>query len=337
MKTTTSNPTPRASQLFVTHQSSSPKEALKALARHMQSRGISYDPTAFTLEDVTSKKRGNCLSLSLLATELLVACGKSPRCRILVRPMDSTDRADGRLFRSLMQGEYFDYDRPTLPKPSDRSRVQDRIHRFASLMHPVVTLEGVPFETTLTTERGEDPLILFPAESSIEGGPELLTSFSLSDRAKVAFALKGRDEDLDGAALERIRQDIEESLRIFPDNRDALALRFRYGRAIGDRSLQEQAEKRLVGFGPTDSDMSYKLWCITGDARYLDIALEQFPQHISAFLERKVFLEKDPREARMNLAVALWCINYSSMFSLETFMKDPGMRQKVKELFPSHR
>jgi hypothetical protein len=75
---------------------------------------------------------------------------------------------------------------------------------------------------------------------------------------------------------------------------------------------------------------------MTGDVTWLDRSLQQFPENIPAFIDKHIFLEKDPKEARFNLAVAMWCIFYSGSLSLRSFYNDPQMREKIKKLFPKN-
>jgi len=311
------------------------RETLEIVARHLYSEGFTYREGYATIEDVVVSKGGSCLGLSALVTAILLKKKKSPECKILIRPYDAVNEADKKLFAELMSGEYFDYEQPKIPKIKDQPRIENRVNRFVPLGHPIVVLDGVPLETTLMFEEDQIPFVEFLAETTGSHGPEILLSYLFSDHAKILLRSLQACKVIPQTTLREFGNTILHSLEIFPDNRDALMLKWQYACFIQDEKLQTEAKEHLLRLGPVDSDMSYKLWIATGDVRYLDTTLEQFPEHILAFLDRKVFLEPDPKEARMNLAVALWCIAYSNVLDLQVFYKDLQIRAKLRELFPT--
>ncbi len=308
-----------------------PDVNLKIISRYLQQQGFSYQEGIASLTEVMSSKAGSCLGLSVLVTSLLLKQEKSPECKVLIRPLDAVNKADQKLFAELMAGEYFDYECPVLPTLRDQPPLKERINRFIPLAHPIVILEGVPLETTMMLDGDANPVIEYPSESSTHCGVQALTSHVLSDQAKKLFAGIGKTKS--AKSLDLFWTLVRRSIDLHPINRDALIFQWHYGKRSGDHDIQENAKAKLLQLGTLDSDLSYKLWIITGDTKYLDLSLEQFPEHICAFLDRKVFLEPDPKEARMNLAVALWCITYSSTFELKDFLCDSQVKMKIKELF----
>lgn len=311
-----------------------PRSTLEVVSEHLRVNGFGYEKSIGSLDDVLAQKAGSCLGLSVLVATLLRNRGKTSSCKVLTHPRDAVDKADKKLFAELSGGEYFDYDSPQLPKASRLSDQTERIHRFIPLGHPLVVLDGVPLETTLMVDEDQDPHHEFPAESVFGAGSEILESYSLSDRAKSLFAPYSVENPPSQVVAQKLSGIVEQSLNIFPDNRDALMLLWNFGCFTGNRIIQAKAKSRLLSLEVADSDISYKLWLVTGDRKYLELTLEQFPEHIPAFLDRRVFLEPDRREARMNLAVALWCIAYSYTFDLKVFYKDRQIQQKIAELFP---
>ncbi len=102
---------------------------------------------------------------------------------------------------------------------------------------------------------------------------------------------------------------------------------------FGDKDLQQDSADKFKEIGADDSQFNYKMWQMTNDPKYLDKSLLQFPQHVFAFFDKGVLLEKDPREAKFNLAVALWCSYYSSAIKLAHFYEEPALKKKIKELY----
>ncbi len=309
-----------------------PKKVLLTVSNHLRKEGFSYREHVASLDEVVTSKSGSCLGLTLLVTSMLLCRGKSPSCKILVHPRDAVDRADQKLFTSLMQGEYFDYEHPTIPRLSDQPRREDRINRFVPLCHPVVVLEGTPLETTSLTDDEHDPLIEHQAELSTTHDVETLMSYYFSDKAKSLFSKLEVAARVSRTLVSELVGLIETSLVILPSNRDALVIQWKLGRRLGLEDMSRAALRKLLALEVSDSDLSYKLWIVTGDVKWLDQTLERFPQHIPAFFDRRVFLEKDVREARMNMAVALWCVTYSNVFDLKAFLKDEQVAARMKEL-----
>lgn len=305
-----------------------PRSTLQIVSDHLRREGFTYRHAIASIDDVISSRSGSCLGLSLLVTSLLLCKGKVPSCKILVHPRDAVDRADQRLFASLMQGEYFDYARPVLPKISDQPSLEERINRFVPLCHPHVVYGGIPLETTTLDDN--DALVEYPAEATSEHGLEILISYHYSDLAKALLDSLGMSAT--SSVARKFKRLIRKSLEIFPSNRDALTLQWKFARMFGLDEIECEAKRKLLDIAAADSDLSYKRWLVTGDSHFLDKTLEQYPEHIPAFLDRKVFLEKDPREARMNLAVALWCITYSCVFDLKVFLSDLQVKSKMREL-----
>ena len=108
---------------------------------------------------------------------------------------------------------------------------------------------------------------------------------------------------------------------------------WRYNEEIGNVVAQEDYIEKFKSLGLDDSDYNYTLWCMTKDVSYLEKANEQFPEDMIAFIERRVFLEDDKKEAKFNLAVALWCISFSNAISLEKVLSEQLVKNKIKELF----
>lgn len=305
-----------------------PRSTLRIVSGHLRNEGFTYRQKVASIDDVMLSKSGSCLGLSLLVTSLLLCKDRVPSCKILVHPRDAVDRADQRLFASLMRGEYFSYTRPVLPKLSDQPRVVDRINRFVPLCHPLVIYGGVPLETTTLDD--VDALIEYPAETSSEHGLDVLISYHYSDMAKALLGSVGTSPT--ASAAQKFNRLIRMSLEIFPNNRDALTLQWKFANMFDLEDVKRDARRKLLNIAATDSDLSYKRWLVTGDSHFLDRTLEQYPEHIPAFLDRRVFLETDPCEARMNMAVALWCITYSCVFELKAFLSDPQVKCKIQEL-----
>src|SRR5690348_11535764 len=107
-----------------------PRQVLRIVSDHLREEGFSYRERIASLDDVVLSKSGSCLGLTLLVTSMLLHKGKSPLCKILIHPQDAVDKADKKLFNELMQGDYFDYRRPVLPKVSNQPALENRINRF---------------------------------------------------------------------------------------------------------------------------------------------------------------------------------------------------------------
>lgn len=308
---------------------STSRNLLEVITSHLKEEGFSYREKIASLDDVITLRGGSCLGLSLLVTALLLMQGRTPKCKMLMHPYDAVDDADQKLFSSLMQGEYFDYNHPVIPNVRDQPPVGERCNRFVPLCHPIVILDGIPLETTSMMSE-DDPFVEYPAETVSLHDPEVLVSHLYSDQAKNLLYSFGNA--LPKASAVEVKRLAEMSLEIFPNNRDGYMLLWQLAQRCEDEDMKKSARDRLVALEGDDSDLSYKRWLVTEDIYYLDLTLKQFPQHIPAFLDRRVFLEKDELEARMNLAVSLWCINYSCVFDLRLFMREKQILRKAKEL-----
>lgn len=308
-----------------------PENLLRSVSNHFRNNGFGYQEKVSSLSDVLSHKKGSCLGLSVLVSTFLLQLGQTPTCKILVRPKDAIDNADGKLFTELTNGDYFAYDHPILPKLADEPTKEEKENRFVPLCHPVIVLGNTSLETTKMHDENENPLLEHPAESVSDHNLTVLISYYLSDKAKNLLEFLAKPGSQTETA-EKFREYIQGSLDIFPNNRDALVLKWKFGNRFGQKKIQEEAMEALLALPQSDSDLSYKRWVVTGEVTHLDRTLEQFPAHMPAFLDRKVFLERDPREVKMNLAVAAWCITYSSVLSIQDFFKNRKVREKIKEL-----
>lgn len=311
--------------------SDDPSESLLAVHDFLVDQNFTYEEGSMTLHDVIERKSGNCLSLCMLVCALLEDKGKRPSCKMLIHPKDKVDDSDRKLFRELTGGEYFSYDNPRLPDVSKQS--QD--NRFIPLGHPIVTLDGIPFETTLIDVKDSDPLIEFPSESSKAYSSQELVSFVYSDQAKLLVNRihESKNDDKD-KLLDQFHALLEKSLAILPDNRYAIRLLWQYAKEKEDKTLETKCLERYKSMNFEDSEYNYSLWTMTGDVVWLDRSLQQFPENIPAFIDKHVFLEKDPKEARFNLAVAMGCVLYSGSLSLKSFYDDPQIQKKIEGLFP---
>jgi len=312
-----------------------PHETLLAITDFLRKEKFTFDETSLVLHDVLKNKSGNCLSLSLLVGALLETQGKVAESKILIHLLDHVSENDKRLFRDLYSGGAISYDNPQLPNFDEQPTTDLQDNRFVLQDHPIIILNGIPLDTTMATLKDElNPLIETRSETSLKYSLEELNSFLYSDRAKginkrLHDSVEKNEKDLvDLYAL------IQESLALVPNNRDALQLLWQYGEFTKDNKLKKEAVEKLKQINTDDSDLNYRLWLVTGEVSYLNKSLEKFPENIRAFIDKKVFLEKDPKEARANLAIVLWCVYYSKALSLKDYTNDPMIKEKMKELFP---
>lgn len=307
-----------------------PIEAAKVLRLHLIKNGFNYSEEVFTLQDVLDKKQANCLGYSLLYAFMLSERGFKPEFKILTHPYDAVDEQDKRLFKELSAGEYFPYDRPKLPKLSEKA--QHPINRFTPLNHPILILEGKPFEPTTTDKEAidEDPVYLPRAEA--ESGISIfeLASFVYIDRAKQLFrSFKGTGR----GNLAACKALAEEGLKQWNGNRDGWGLMWELGGAMGDKKLQRQSFLEYEKFVGNDSGSFYIMYYMTGRQEYLERSLEIFPENIPAFLDKNVFLEKNEKEARFNLAVGMWCVCNSVALKLEDYYTDEKYLGAIRKFY----
>ncbi|GEM_PF-2595673 len=307
-----------------------PIEAAKALRLHLIENGFNYSEDTFLLSELLQKKEGSCLGYTLLYASLLAERGFKPEFKILMRPFDAVDRQDRKLFNELSSGEYFPYDKPALPKLSERS--PHPINRFTPLNHPMLVLDGKPFEPTTTDKEAidENPVYLPKAEASQDVSFSQLSSFVYVDRAKQLFQEAKRTGTKD---IPEARALVEAGLEKWGDNRDAWGLLWEVGELSGDPELQERAAREYERIGGDDSHFLYMRYHMIGDTEYLDAALKQFPEYIPAFLDKKVFLEPNQKEAKFNLAVGMWAVAHSAVLKLEDYYQDKQCQSFIRRLY----
>lgn len=307
-----------------------PIEAAKILRLHLIKNGFSYSEGIFTLQDVLEKKEGNCLGYSLLYASLLSEKGFKPEFKILTHPHDAVDAQDKRLFKELSEGEYFLYDKPKLPKLSERAT--HPINRFTSLNHPMLMLDGQPFEPTTTDKEAidENPVYLPSAEAERDASVSELTSFVYIDRAKQFFQSFKRTGKGDLAGCQILA---DEGLKQWSGNRDGWGLLWELGNLVGDNNLQNKALAEFEKIGGNDSNFFYTMYYMTGRQEYLNQSLKLFPENIPAFLDKHVFLEKDEKEARFNLAVGMWCVCNSAVLKLGDYYTNVRYRDAITKLY----
>jgi hypothetical protein len=272
----------------------------------------------------------DCLGLTLLYGSILLELGFSPEFKVLLHPKDAVDRDDHKLFQDLFEGVYFPYDNPSLPTLQDIA--EHPINHFSSLEHPVVVIGDQTIETTATSpDSNEGDLFYAPlAESVTPVTFEELSSCVYIDRAKNKFMeITVRTSE----QLLEIEQLIRKGLEIWKGNREGWALLWGVGKEKNDKNLQNEAREEYKKIGGSDSTFNYTMYMMTGKVEYLDQTLKKYPAHILAFLDKKVFLEKDMKEAKFNMAVAMWCVCNSSTLNLMKFYSDPHFMEKARELY----
>ncbi len=299
-------------------------EAAQAIRKTLIAQGYQYDERVFTAGALLQKRRGNCLGYAMLIGGMLGEKGYQPSFEIILHPKDAVEAQDEKLFQELLTGEHFDYENPQLPE----EEAEHPVYRFAPLEHPVLILDGLPFETTSLEEEAEDATWSPPAERRIEATYGQLASNIPLDRAKILINQGGKD-------AEQIQGLIQKSIDLWQDNRSAWALLWELARARNDDALKEGAFRRYQEIGGDDSRYHYDMFRMTDDERHLDKALERFPAYIDPFIQKKVYREPDPAEARFNFAVAAWCVANSSTSSLKNFYAEH--KNKLIALFGKER
>lgn len=87
-----------------------------------------------------------------------------------------------------------------------------------------------------------------------------------------------------------------------------------------DAQTALEARHRYQEIGGDDSRYYFNLFRMTLNPSFLNKARERYPAHIMAFVEQAVAkAEREPREARFDLAVASWCIARSRALDLGEF------------------
>lgn len=289
-------------------KSKDPFEYASAIRRSLISQEFQYDDGVFCLEDMIREKKGNCLGLSLLIGAELRRNGFAPEYQIILHPMDAIDAQDKKLFQELSRGEHFDYDQPKLADV----QAEHPLYRFAPLAHPALVLGGKRFETTGLDDIGEDPGWSPDAELIQQVDFTQVASNVYVDRAKTAVK-KGKFK------LDEVKQLALSAVQMWPDNREGWAFVFDVAESMNDNELSKQAKAKYLAIGGQDSRFYNTAYKMTGDRKFLDLALEKFPAYLEPFVEKGVVLEKDQKEAAFNLAVASWCAANSSAFSLKWF------------------
>lgn len=257
------------------------------------------------------KKGGNCLGLCLLIGGVLLERGFSLNFSIITRPKDAIDQKENELFQKLLTGGLLDYDRPSLPE----HQADHPIFRFGPLEHPVITIDGKPFETTGLEDVDESPEWTPDAELSRSVTYRNLSGTILSEQAKRYICKTETD----------CRHVIDlswKSIELWPENADAYFTLWVNARAIGEDTVAKHAAEKYLQFGQGTSNALWGEYCITQNPNLLTEALKQYPAFLFPFIEKHVTLEPDPREARFNFAVAAWCAGNSSVISLRNFYNE---------------
>lgn len=288
-------------------------ETVARIRKALVAAGFQYDGDSFMFQDMVVRRRGNCLGLSLLIAGFLEEHGTSCGFEIITHPKDAVDTEDERLFSELLRGEHFDYDNPPLPTLADRPLHPP--HRFAPLEHPVLVLGDARFEVTGLEDLNENPFWMPEAELVRTADFNAVLSNVYVDRAQMLL-------DVDPIDPLRIKDLLTEGLRIWDANREAWLLLWRVAVELEDTELQHVAVIHYERLGGNDSRWHHGMYLITRDVAHLDAALARFPASILSFVERRVVLERDTREARFNFAVASWCAANSSVLNLTKFYQE---------------
>ncbi len=286
-------------------------ETAHAIRKALIAQGFQYDDNTFLLKDIRRRKAGNCLGLSLLIGAELIERGFSPEFTLISRPKDAIAKKEQELFDRLSTSGVLNYDRPRLPE----HQADHPIYRFGPLSHPVIFLDGRPFETTELDD----------ADTSPEWTPESEAADSLTYKNLVGTIYSEQAKRLHPTSPSDCRKAISlarKSLELWPQNADAFFTIWKNASAIGDDDAAKEAAEHCLANMNASSGAQWGRYCITKDPRFLNQALEQYPSFIFPFVEKHVALEKDDREARFNFAVAAWCAGNSSLFSLTDFYQE---------------
>ncbi len=281
--------------------------------RYLIESGYVYNDKIFELEKLLEQKQGNCLGYSLLMGVLIEMAGTPVSYELITNPKDSVYEYELRLLESLRNGDYFDYDSPVLPTASDMPAAP--FYRFVPLEHPILVIgeDNQRFETTSLEEVEENPVWIPDAERIMPATFEEVASNIYVDQVKSEIdAQKVLDWDMQ-------QKNIEKSLALYPDNREAWHLVWQIAKEKGDVELTAKAFNMYAKIGGDDSRYYYNSYLMGGGEKMLDNALEKFPAHILAFLAKHVEHEPDQRERKFNLAVVAWCIANSAILSLQKF------------------
>lgn len=289
-----------------------PKNSFKAayiIRQYLIKKGFEYDDKTFCLQDIMKSKKGNCLGLSLLIGAVLYEKEYQPKFRIVSHPEDIISKKEIKFFEELNSGDYFNYDNPTLPS----EQAEHPLYRFAPLEHPQLILEGRPFEAT-DLEENKNKSWTVNAEMSKEVNYEQMTSYVYLDRARNLIDIENYNNK-----IKEVKELCNKSLSMWNENREAYCLLYSVGREESNKDLMSNSLEKYMQIGGNDSQFLYNAYLMTGDESYLDKSLDKFPAFILAFTTKKVYHEKDLKEAKFNLAVASWCIANSAPVKLKDF------------------
>lgn len=130
---------------------------------------------------------------------------------------------------------------------------------------------------------------------------------------------------------EQLKELVDKALKMHPRNREAWHLLWQIAREMNDDILKHKAKEHYESIGGGDSRFYQEMYEITGNESYLDKSLEKFPANIMAFTEKRFVLDKDPREAKFNLAVAAWCVANSSALDLKKLYL--SHEERIRQLY----
>jgi hypothetical protein len=286
--------------------------AANEIRKFLIGKGFHYENESFNLQSLARNRKGNCLSFALLFGLLLREKGFNPQYEIVLNPKDAVYEYEEKIFEELKDGHHFEYNKPALPKLSEQAEAP--LCRFAPYEHPVLLLDGKSFETTSLETANEDPEWMPPVEFKRAASFEEVASHVYVDKAKQY----PRNKKITAKIA---RELCESALKLAPNNREAYVVLWEIGARTDDVALKMRALEEFRRIGGDDSRFHFDLFEMTGDVHNLDEAIKRAPLYLSAFVERHVKREGDPKEAKFNFAVAAWCAANAVSTTLENFYK----------------
>lgn len=298
-------------------------ETAAAMRQLLIDKGFQYDDNVFCLQEMLRRKRGNCLGLTLLYGAELERRSFRPEYQIILHPLDA-DSLEKQTFEKLYYGQDINYDHPALAT----QQAKYPQFYFGPREHPSMVLDNRPFETT-GLEAGESPEWSPQAESVRSVNFEQVASNVYIDRVRIWMAKA--DDNVPDEIVEEMKRLALKTVELWPDNREAWGTIQHLATATSDHPLDAMAKKRYAEIGGDDSKFYYTMYKMTGEQKYLDLALERYPAYLEPFIDKRVVLETNQQDARFNLAVASFMAANSTTIILRDFYRRYG--KEVERLF----
>lgn len=289
---------------------------------------VTYDIDSYDARGLFNGK-GNCLSLTILYGIIFSINNLDPKYILSVHP-DIFLKSEDFLFDRYMRENY---QNPSLPKISKQA--EEFGGDFTPLEHPFIRMGDINFEVTNFDGAvyGKDENF-YKTESRQEINNKQLVNFVRVD------SIRHKMIEINSSSTEDKKEKFKvlmikmiKVLEINPKDRECWATLYELAYFSEDDDIKDKAKEEFVKIGGDDSRYYFSLYKMTNEDKYLNLALEKYPYFIEAFIEKRVFKEKDSKEAKANLSVAMKCVASSSALTLRGFYGEPAIKTKIIELW----